>query len=119
MSKVLRSVKLGVKSSNNIFMSDYPIKVQVLNISLNLSRMGEWMAVDFEGKKGLIERFRAQTSQLIEAANQIKMSNNFEQTWRTFENKYQKISFDEKNKLLSSERLLAWANILQHRSGSL
>lgn len=97
-------------------MSDYPIKVQVLNISLNLSRMGEWMAVDFAGKRKLIDKFRAQTDELIKTASKSGVGGNFEQTWRDFESSYKRMEFGTNNRLLNSERLLAWANILQHRS---
>ncbi len=96
-----------------------PVKVQVLNISLNLSRIGEWIAVDFEGKRPLIDQFYSQTIQYLGEVPFKDLSISLRKTLGRFKAEIKQFRLDKiksEDRLLVSERLLAWANILQHRA---
>lgn len=95
------------------------LKLNILNLSVNFSRIGEWSLLYFDYRRKLIEKFIGQSDELVQVIDGQKLPAKFEKTWN--DAKLELVSFKnvwlkEKNRQLASERIMTWANILQHRS---
>lgn len=98
-------------------MSDIPIRVQILNISMNFSRLGEWMAIDYVGKKDLIDRFWTQTNEYFALVDTSALPAPVAKSLSDAKLVFERLANErevENKRLEVSERLLAWANILEH-----
>lgn len=98
------------------------LKLDILNLSVNFSRIGEWSLLYFDNRRKLIEKFISQSDELVRVIDGQKLPAKFERTWN--DAKVEFVSFKsvwlkEKKRQLASERIMTWANILQHRSGNL
>lgn len=95
------------------------LKLDILNLSVNFSRIGEWSLLYFDNRRKLIEKFISQSDELVQVIDGQKLPAKFEKTWDDAKLElvsFKKVWLKEKNRQLASERLLAWANILQHRA---
>lgn len=94
-------------------------KAVVLDIAMNLNRIGNWVADDYPGKKKRILLFLNQTTEYINSLQNKSFSPRFNPTWISFTQKYSQIEKDveagKKDKLELAEKLMTWGNILTHR----
>lgn len=98
---------------------DLPLDKQVLNISVNVARLSEWIADSYISRKPLIDIFIEQTENYLNDLSGQNISEGFKPTLKSFQIEFEKLKAgieDEKDKLYWAERTLTWANILQHRA---
>ncbi len=92
---------------------------RILDISVNLARIGNWTADSYEQKRELIHRFISQTNKYVKEVASLSLSEQVKPLFSRFQSEFQKLQ-DEKvtseNKDWWAERALTWANILQHRA---
>lgn len=95
-------------------------KAKILDIAMNLNRIGNWAADDYSTKSRRIELFLNQTTQYITSCNPLSFPKSFKKTWNRFILEYQKLEKEAKdgpkNPLFWGEKLMTWGNILTHRS---
>ncbi|MBI2327726.1 hypothetical protein HYU92_05415 [Candidatus Curtissbacteria bacterium] len=93
-------------------------KTQILNIAVNLNRIGNWAADGFDNRKKRIETFVDQTSDYVKEVDKSKLKNSFKKTFLTFLKNWGKLKRMEKiqNELLWAEKMMTWGNILTHRA---
>lgn len=78
---------------------------------MNLNRIGNWVADDFDGNKKKINLFINNTDGYI---SDIKnLNDKFKMTWTNFMNVYPLMKDDPKQ---NAENLMTWGNILTHRA---
>lgn len=98
----------------------YPdLYIRMMDISLNLARVGNWTADNYDGKKALILRFLVQTEQYLEELLNLPVSSEVKPTLERFTKVFHELrneSIENSNKYDWAERALTWANILQHRA---
>ncbi|MBI4009412.1 hypothetical protein HY357_04200 [Candidatus Roizmanbacteria bacterium] len=94
-------------------------KAKILDIAMNLNRIGNWAADDFEKKQKRISLFLNQTAQYIEAVDSEKLSKQFQKTFLKFLAEYKKLEAanpSKSNSIYWAETMMTWGNILTHRS---
>lgn len=99
--------------------SDFPIYIQIMNISMNMGRIGSWVADCYDSKKKLIPKFINETEQFLLDLSYKDISKDFKPTLNKFSSEFKNLkkeSITKKNRLFWAERALTWANILQHRA---
>lgn len=99
--------------------SDLPVDKQILNISVNMARLSEWIADSYASRKPLIDIFIKQTETYLNDLSDLNISENFKPTLVRFQMEFERLRNEvknEKEKLYWAERTLTWANILQHRA---
>lgn len=104
---------------HSIHQTDLPLDLQVLNISVNLSRISQWVFESYQSKKQLINKFLDQTESYLNDLVNQNTSEEFKPTLDRFIVEFEKLkkqTINEENKLFWAERVLTWANILQHRA---
>lgn len=90
----------------------------VLDIAMNLNRIGNFAADDFVGKRKRIKFFLEQTTRYINSLDSSLMPANFRKTLDKFLKEYDDLIKHKgsKNSLVWAEKLMTWGNILTHRS---
>lgn len=103
---------------HNYYQSDLPIKMQILNISVNMARMGELVLKFGSSKLDLVNKFLDQTESYLEGLNSVKVSVAFKPTLTKFNEEFKKIRKQpiEENEKLWGERAITWGDILQIRT---
>lgn len=99
--------------------SDLPLDKQVLNISVNIARLSEWIADSYISRKSLIDIFIKQTENYLNDLSDQNISEGFKPTLKRLQIEFEKLKNgikDEEDKLYWAEKALTWANILQHRA---
>lgn len=99
--------------------TDLPVELQLLNISVNLARISQWVFEEFDKKRLLIQKFMDQTDQFINDLSNQKIHQRFKPTMHRFQKEFQdlkKLEITKDNKRDWAEKALTWANILQHRA---
>lgn len=95
-------------------------KTLVLDIAMNLNRIGNWAVDNFSVKEKRIYFFLDQTTKYIDSLNISSFSNKFKKTFDKFLDEYklltQEIKSSSKNKEIWGEKMMTWGNILTHRS---
>lgn len=86
-------------------------KQTVMDIAMNLNRIGNWVADDFEKNKKKIKIFIDNTDEYI--ASIQNLDDKFKPTWLAFMNTYPSIKNNLNN---NAENLMTWGNILTHRA---
>ncbi len=98
----------------------YPdLYIRMMDISLNLARVGNWTADNYDGKKTLILRFLVQTEQYLKELLNLPVSDEVKPTLERFAKAFYELrneNIHSLNKYDWAERALTWANILQHRA---
>lgn len=94
-------------------------KAKILDIAMNLNRIGNWAADDFNGKEKRINLFLEQTDQYIESLPKAILSSSFRKTYDRFLEDYRILKHEWEEKpvdvLAWAERFMTWGNILTHR----
>lgn len=99
--------------------SDFPIKIQIMNIAMNIARVGNWVADSYQEKQPLINKFIAETDQFLSDLPMHHLSKQFRLTYQQFNKEFadlKKEKITKANHLIWAEKALTWANILQHRA---
>ncbi len=95
-------------------------RAKVLDIAMNLNRIGNWAADDYSGKKERIKIFLRNTSSYIQALDKDSLPGTFVGTFNNFVKEYRLLEKEglknPKNPLLWAEEMMTWGNILTHRS---
>ena len=93
-------------------------KTLILDIAMNLNRVGNWAADNFSAKEKRIYFFLDQTTRYIESLDASLFSERFKTTFNRFVKDYRSIVENKKPKdsLAWAEKLMTWGNILTHRS---
>lgn len=98
---------------------DLPVRIQVLNISVNMARIGELVLKSGSLRGELITRFLDQTNTYLNDLVNLNISNSFKPTLNKFQAEFKKLKnekISEENRLLWAEKAITWADILQIRS---
>lgn len=104
---------------HSITQVDLPLDLQVLNISVNLSRLSQWVYEGYDKRPVLIDKFLDQTENFLKDLEKQDISEEFSSTLERVKKEFddlKKQTITEENKLVWAEKALTWANILQHRA---
>jgi len=96
------------------------LKTKILDIAMNLNRIGNWAADDFNKKRKRILFFLVQTTEYISSLTPESFSAPFKKTYHRFLKEYLKLEEEAKigpkDKLYWAEKMMTWGNILTHRA---
>lgn len=95
-------------------------KAKILDIAMNLNRVGNLAADGYSFKKNRIRMFLDETTEYLEEVRNDKFSKNFQKTFELFIREYETLEKETrghiKDELLWAEKMMTWGNILTHRS---
>ncbi len=95
-------------------------KAILLDIAMNLNRMGNWAADNFLNKKNRIAIFLKQTDKYIKEFQYNSLPLKLKETYAVFLKDYERLEKEAingpKDSLEWAERMMTWGNILTHRS---
>ena len=95
-------------------------KAKVLDISMNLNRVGNWAADDYIGKKNRIKTFLVSTSNYLGELENVQFPSSLADTVSAFRKEYKILekegNYGPKDPLAWAEQMMTWGNILTHRS---
>lgn len=108
--------------------TDLPIKTQILNISVNLARIGNWIdslpaikrdygAQGYTARVALIEKIVVQTESYLSDLKPQMVLTNLQLSIKRLKEDFglYRKPIAEESRMLLAEKALTWANILQHR----
>lgn len=103
---------------HSISQIDLPLNLQILNISVNLSRLSQWVYEGYEKRTELINRFMKQTENYLDDLDKQKISEDFKPTLERVKGEFSdlKKTIHNQDSRLWAEKALTWANILTHRA---
>lgn len=106
------------KVDHSISQVDLPLNLQILNISVNLSRLSQWVYEGYDKRIALIDKFMMQTENYLSDLDKQQISENFRPTLDRVKTEFVSLrkSIHDQDKRYWAERALTWANILQHRA---
>jgi len=94
-------------------------KAKILDIAMNLNRIGNWAADGYESRERRIKMFLDETERLINSLQPDSFSLPFKKTFGKFLNEYKILEEEGRDKpkdaLLWAEGMMTWGNILTHR----
>ena len=92
----------------------------ILDIAMNLNRVGNWAADGYDEKKARIKIFLSNTTQYIRKIELDLLSPSFRRTYDWFLKDYPKLEREglkgPNDSLKWAEEMMTWGNILTHRS---
>ena|SRR3989344_3642773 len=92
----------------------------ILDIAMNLNRIGNWAADDYSGKKKRIQTFISNTTTYIESLETKSFKPPFKKTLEDFLKQYKSLKSEglkgPKYPVHWAEKMMTWGNILTHRS---
>lgn len=92
----------------------------ILDIAMNLNRIGNWAVDNFPAKEKRIYFFLDQTTKYIDSLNNSSFSDKFQKTFDNFLDDYKllkkEVSLNSKDNEIWGEKMMTWGNILTHRS---
>ena len=95
-------------------------RAKILDIAMNLNRVGNWAADDYNAKKERIKAFLGNTTGYIQSLEGSNLPPSFAQTFTDFSKAYSAL---EKEGLKGpgdiatwAESMMTWGNILTHRA---
>jgi len=92
----------------------------ILDIAVNLNRIGNWAADDYFGKQKRIQTFLYNTDQYIKSLDKNSYKSPFNKTLSEFLIEYDLLKREGLEKPLDTnywaEKMMTWGNILTHRS---
>lgn len=93
-------------------------KDKILDISVNLARVSDWILYDSKQKQRRVNQFLQETESYALSLFHDDVSTRFRKTREQFLEEFKKLlkDRDQKDKYDWAERALTWANILQHRA---
>lgn len=117
-------------NNHALHQTDLSLEMQVLNISVNMARIGNWIeglnklktdkGVEiYQSRFKLIEKMVIQTESYLKDLNNQNLSDRFQKTIDKFTRDFNKFKIQSENIQIYSyltEKALTWANILQHRA---
>lgn len=95
-------------------------KAKILDIAMNLNRVGNFALDDYEKKKKRIGIFLEETNEYIDSIDKSSLSGSFRKTFEKFLKEY--LCLEKENikshdeKLKWAEEMMTWGNILTHRA---
>lgn len=93
---------------------------KILDIAMNLNRIGNWAADGYDAKKKRIITFLNQTKEYMNSLKDYEISDAFKKTFNKFSKEYKKLDKEGRNRpkdeLLWAEKMMTWGNILTHRA---
>lgn len=103
---------------HSISQIDLPFNKQILNISVNLSRLSQWVYEGYEKRGELIDKFMKQTENYLADLDKQKISEDFRPTLKRVKAEFfdLKKTIHNQDKRFWAEKALTWANILTHRA---
>lgn len=109
------------KVNHAYHQTDLPIDIQILNISVNMARMGKWIEGGdiTRSKMDLIQKLISQTHSYLNDLSSKNVSDRFKPTLKKFKNElrnFKPVAVSGESYLYWSERALTWADILQIRA---
>lgn len=105
--------------NHSLHQSDLPVRMQILNISVNMARAGELVLKSGIANARLIKKLIDQTESYLSDLASENISKPFKPTLIRFGEEFVKLKTEditEKNRLMWAERAITWADILQMRS---
>lgn len=100
-------------------MTTISLQTRMMDISLNLARVGNWTADNYEQKRKLIHHFLTQTERYVQELNQLSLPHKTSKVLEKFQKEFFQLLTEKvtsTNKDIWAEKALTWANILQHRA---
>ncbi len=95
-------------------------KAKILDIAMNLNRVGNWAADGFQTKEKRILTFLNQTSEYLRSLDTVELSEPLKITFLKFLKDYKQLEKSgkegPKDELLWAEKMMTWGNILTHRA---
>ncbi|KKQ34299.1 MAG: hypothetical protein US51_C0044G0005 [Microgenomates group bacterium GW2011_GWA2_37_6] len=95
-------------------------KSKILDIAMNLNRVGNFAADGYAIKQKRIKMFLDQTSDYISSVSQDDLPTSLKGTYLNFLNQYKNLEQEgrigPKDELLWAEKMMTWGNILTHRA---
>ena len=95
-------------------------KSKILDIAMNLNRVGNFAADDYTSKQKRIKIFLDQTSDYIKSLSYDDLPSSFKKTYSNFLNQYKNLEKEglrgPKDELKWAEDMMTWGNILTHRA---
>lgn len=98
--------------------SDFPLDIQIMNIAMNMARIGNWIADCYEDKKDLIKKIIQENEHFLFDLQSQSVSKDFKKTLKKFSIEFEHLKKEpitKENRPQWAEKALTWANILQHR----
>ncbi len=104
-------------------MTNTELRQLLLDIAVNCTRVGNWIADDYAGKKGRVLLFLDQTRVYIDRVSPDALPPGAQMVFRKFVSEYPAL-YDEarhqpKDCARFAERLMTWGSVLTHRSSLL
>lgn len=94
--------------------------VRIMDIAMNLARIGNWAAHDFEGKEKRINMFLEQTNVYLQNLDVTIYSESTQRALARFSQAFNSLRAQtphvSEEKLLWSDAMLTWSNILTHKA---
>lgn len=96
-------------------------KSKILDLAMNLNRVGNWAADGFAERKGKILVFLKNSDRIVISLRKVKFPESFAPTYARFQNEYSKLRKDKnpKDPVRWAENAMTWGNILTHRAALL
>lgn len=95
-------------------------KAKILDIAMNLNRIGNWAADDYGARRERIITFLGSTTGYIQSLDSSNLPYSFAQTFNDFAKAYSSLEKEglkgPSNPLVWAESMMTWGNILTHRS---
>jgi len=95
-------------------------KAKILDIGMNLNRVGNLAADNYDKKKKRINIFLEETKKYINSIDQDSLSESFKKTFSKFLKEYSLLEKEKIKKqddqLRWAETMMTWGNILTHRA---
>lgn len=93
-------------------------KEKILDISVNLARVSDWILSDSAQKQRRVDQFLQETKLYILSLLHDNVSIRFQKTRERFYKEFDELLRDrnQNDRYEWAERALTWANILQHRA---
>lgn len=99
------------------------VRSRLLDIAMNLNRVGNWAADDYSAKQKRIITFLDQTSEYVKIINQPIKNSLLNRTFTSFLTEFKTLEKEGRegphNELDWAEKMMTWGNILTHRSSLL
>ena len=107
-----------MKMDHSLSQVDLPLEKQVLNISVNLSRLSQWVFEGYDKRTELIDKFMKQTENYLADLDKQEVSKDFKPTLERVKAEFisLKKTIHGQDRRFWAEKALTWANILTHRA---
>lgn len=95
-------------------------KAKILDIAMNLNRVGNLAVDNYEKKKKRIDIFLEETKGYINSIDKSSLPKSFKKTFDKFSKEYLLLEKENiethEEKLYWAEKMMTWGNILTHRA---